>query len=343
MKRHIIKTEKQETGSFYTKNAETLLLKHKHRLIGKDICDPFAGEGDLLDFAIKNGASSIEGYDIKPGGFNTRDSLMSPVDLTGKYLLTNPPYLCQNKSKDKEVYKKWNQNDKYKCHLASLFQSGCKEGTIILPSNFLSESCNKARDMFFSNYRIVECDYYYYPVFPNAYTGITVISFEKWDAQDEMSFNIRVHFSQENIVEEQITIKKKYNWLYGDEFFDYIQVPQKITFSMVKEKHKKTPNTKILISLLDKGKYKLGAHFNEKDPFIAKDKTFFTYQLDSSTEISEKIQKEMICRYNQIYNHYRKKYHGLFIANYMGADQKLKSVRISNMLLNRVYCELINS
>ena len=342
MKRHSSQDEKQKTGSFYTENVDFLLSRFSKYLYGKNVIDPFVGSGHLLDFAEKHGAISLTGCDIKETDkFETRDSLMNPPDMKDKYLLTNPPYLCKNKSKEKEVYEKWCQNDKYKCHLVSLIGSGCKEGTIILPSNFLSESNAKARNCFFSNYRIIEADYYYYQAFEGATTGIVVFSFERWEEKEEMIFNIRIHFSKERIIEESICIKKKYKWLYGDEFFDYINKPEKIKFRMIKERDKKIPNTKIIISLLDKGKYKLGAHFNNGTPLIAKDTVFFTYQLDSSIEINEEIQRKIIDQYNFVYNFYREKYHGLFIANYMGAEQKLKSVKISNMLLNSVAIDIL--
>jgi len=344
MKRHVSQTKKQKTGSFFTKNAVDLLSGFEHLIIGKNIIDPFSGGGDLIKWAINNNALSSEEYDIKPKTPNTikNNSLITPPDYIGKFLLTNPPYLSRNKSKKnyEKVFNKWKMDDLYKCHLATLYPT-CDEGIIILPSNFLSESRSSAREMFFQNYTIEKAKYYMYQVFPEASTGVVVFNFYK-NNDTIKKFAIEIHKSETDIIYTTVTLSPQYKYLYGDEFFSYItdKTPLKITKYDTSSKNK--PNTKIVIGLLTNGKYYLGAHINDKEPLLVPEKTFTTYQVSiEGVKLSNQQQEQIVIMYNKKLQEYMEQYHGLFLANYMGANQKIKSRLYSNLLLSRVTKEVM--
>jgi hypothetical protein len=335
-KRHTNQNHKQKNGQFFTKNADDILSSYSNLFKGKYVIDPFAGDSDLLNFATKNGASKIEGYDIEPRDNITirQDTLLNPPNFKGKFLLTNPPYLCSNKNKDKTVYEKYGYNDLYKCHIAS-FIGEVDEGILILPSNFLSESRAKIRELFFKNYTITKCDYYYYQIFPSATTGIVVFHFIR-DTSEVKSFECNIHYSNDNIVKCNVTLQSKYDWLFGDEFFDYIDVESDLVFD--KYTGGTVENlTNIVIGLLDKGKWTQGLSYNSGNPIVCGEKSFTTYQVISSTPIDVDTQKKMVEVFNEKMNYFREKYHGLFLSNFMGANQKILSRSFVHSMMQRVY------
>ena len=336
MKRHTNQNSKQKHGQFFTTNASQLLEGFEDDVKGKCVIDPFAGNKDLIDWAMSHGAVNCKGFDIFPvhKDIIKNDSLMEPPDYTDLFLISNPPYLSKNKNKNKEVYDKWKESDYYKCHMASFFPT-LKEGILILPSNFLSESHHSTRTKFFRNYGIRKAKYFYYQVFPNATTGTTVFSFHL-DQCSIKNFPMEVHY-KDRIEKIDVELSDKYDYLYGEEFFDFIfsdNEPLKVT--KYDETSTSLPNTNIIISLLSFGKLPLGAHYNHGEPFKASAKTFTTYQVSINCILSEKQQLELVELYNEKLQYFIKKYHGLFLSNFMGAEQKIKSRKYSNLLLSKI-------
>ena len=134
---------KSQLGQFFTTNYEYIL---QNCVVPSDVScvvEPFVGNGDLLNFLGEDTSSlglGIEKYDIDPKTEDTikRDTLLDPPDYTGKFILTNPPYLARNKSQNKEIYDKYNTNDLSKCFIISIINSKCLGGIMIIPLNFIS-------------------------------------------------------------------------------------------------------------------------------------------------------------------------------------------------------------
>ena len=61
--------------------------------------DPFAGNCDLV---LYSPSTEWELYDIdvKRPEVVFNDSLLNPIDYVGKTVITNPPYLAKNKTKE---------------------------------------------------------------------------------------------------------------------------------------------------------------------------------------------------------------------------------------------------
>ena len=103
--KHIPKTN-QKLGQFYTTNYSYILQGLTIPENIQTIIEPFAGNGDLLEF-IKTQTHikqpTLECYDIDPKQYYIvkRDTISNPPDYKNKYLLTNPPYLARNKSDEK--------------------------------------------------------------------------------------------------------------------------------------------------------------------------------------------------------------------------------------------------
>jgi len=160
---------KGELGQFYTTQYEYIL---SNMTIPEEevntIIEPFVGNGDLLKFIKNREKYTIEMYDIDPKVPTTvnaashavvqRDTLRNPPDYSGKFVLTNPPYLARNKSKNKELYDMYDCNDLYKCFLSNLISNVCLGGIIIVPLNFISsirKSDVELRRQFIETYSIL--------------------------------------------------------------------------------------------------------------------------------------------------------------------------------------------
>jgi hypothetical protein len=344
-KKHILTTGKQYNGQYFTTNAERILSGWENLVSTKRCIDPFCGGYDLLDWCKSNGASSVEGYDIDLTNSDNRatyrNSLIDVPDFTGKFLVSNPPFLARNKcrSGDTTPYDKWGQSDYYKCHIASLSANGCDEGILIVPSNFLSESNQKARETFFTEYNIVEAKYWNEQVFDDATTGITAFHFRRKDSvliTGFESFPVTIYPDNKTFVCELYASNK---YLHGKEFFDFINQKSSYTF----EKDVK-PNTNIVVGSMDFGKYKTGFHYNDGEPISSPKSVITTYQVSVSGNrvVSESEQRMIVEKANSILKHYREKYHSMFLSNYLGAEQKIMSQSYSKKILGVVTTDLFS-
>jgi hypothetical protein len=246
-------------------------------------------------------------------------------------IIGNPPFLSSNRMKaDKSFMKMYGQSDLYKCFLSLITKIKSDKGALVLPSNFLCESNSKARETFFKHYNISQCWYWSEPLFSNATTGSIVIFYEKGGGNQQ--FPIRFIIENKTVF---VHLKKKYGFLWGDEFFNFIDIkPIKILKTDV---GMKPPNTKIILGLLDKGKRTQGLSFNYDEDIYCQPKSFTTYQLtipNHSLSINE--QKNIIEKFNNTLNHYRNMYHGLFLSNFMGANQKILNRTWCNKLITKI-------
>ena len=168
---------KQQFGQFFTTNTEYILQNFEEYIRGKDVCDPFAGGGDLLAFAKKCGARSIIGYDCDEKLVDNvlifyNDSLRNPKKY--KFVLTNPPYLYQNKMDDNSILKNSRHTDLYQLALEKIMDS--EEGIVIVPVNFLSaRNAKYIRQEFLEKFEIIRVNYFTNQVFDD--TTYNVMAF----------------------------------------------------------------------------------------------------------------------------------------------------------------------
>src|SRR3989304_6471492 len=144
-KKKIQHANKQMLGQFYTTNQEYILqgMKIPDNIV--NIIEPFTGNGDLITFIEKEKEKNkvkykIECYDIEPkkNYIIKKDTIKDPPNYNNKYLITNPPYLARNKSKDKSLFVKYDVNDLYKCVIKDILTNICLGGIFIIPLNFWS-------------------------------------------------------------------------------------------------------------------------------------------------------------------------------------------------------------
>jgi hypothetical protein len=133
--------KKQELGQFYTTKAEYIIGSlFKDLPDNISIVDPFAGNWDMLSLAEKKlSINNIHAYDLDPQNQETiqQDTLLNPPDYKGLYVITNPPYLARNKTKDQAIFEKYDVFDLYKAAIETFM--GCEGGILIVPLNFLCD------------------------------------------------------------------------------------------------------------------------------------------------------------------------------------------------------------
>lgn len=339
--KHNIKQEHQDLlGQYNTENVDSILESYSHLVKGKHVVDPFVGRWHLLDWATKHGASSVKGQDIDLLDDRTEhnDSFENPIMLDADTLVvTNPPYLASNRNKtgDRRPYKWYDQNDYYKCYLASLIQSNVHEAIIIQPTNFLCEARDKARKTLFENYHIVSAEYWTESCFDGVEISISVLHIKKGQ-KPVQRFSMRQRPS-DKVVELELRPENKY--IAGNEFFDFIRghkiEAEKVDIGM------DPPNTNIVISLLDKGKYGLGLYYNDGDPIYCKPTSFTTYQINIHLTISEDMQREIVEEFNNKMKYFREKYESFFLGFYIDAKQKILSRQYAQQLLGKIISEKV--
>ena len=92
---------KKQLGQFFTTHSDYILQGFENFVIGKEITDPFAGNKDLINWAIKNKCKTINGFDLDKHYIDNKlvfynDSINRPQKY--KFVCTNPPYLHKNKA-----------------------------------------------------------------------------------------------------------------------------------------------------------------------------------------------------------------------------------------------------
>lgn len=212
---------KQQLGQFFTYKSDYILQNLQKYVVGKDIVDPFVGSGELLNWAMNNGARSVKGFDVDKRFVDGKtrfqnDSLLNRQKYD--FVLTNPPYLNINKASGTIKEKYFNAllprlEDLYHLSLFSIMDS--EEGIVIVPVNFLSaKNSEKIREAFFSKFKIVEMNYFKEQVFSD--TTYNVIAF--YYIKHQESFQSRLKIAMHVYPDEKSTevlLERAYGWGIG--------------------------------------------------------------------------------------------------------------------------------
>jgi len=319
---------KKALGQFYTTNNEYILQNMKIPDDIIDIIEPFAGNGDLVDFIkntenLKNIKYNIDCYDIEPKKdyIIKRDTINEPPDYNNKYVITNPPYLARNKSADKKLFDKYNVNDLYKCFIKNIIDITCSGGIIIIPLNFWSsirQADIEIRKLFLEKYKIIKLNIFEEQVFSD--TSYTICSFQ---------FEVKKQSNIPNIVEisvypSKITIitelNSKNNYMIGGEIY---KLPLNNIYKITRltNKNRDKCNTNILVKCIDDNiTSQIGlSYVEDKDIYIDNTpnqsaRTYATLQIEPI--INEEKQKKLIESFNKYLSEHREKYNSLFLTNY---------------------------
>ena len=247
----LMSSKKQVFGQFMTKNSQYILKGMEIPMEAVHIIEPFCGEGDLILFIPHKEERKIECYDIDPSpkfnkGVVQQDTLKNPPSYRDKFIITNPPFLARNKSKNKDIFDKYDTNDLYKCFIKILCSEEyglCYGGIVILPLNFWS-SIRKAdielRKLFLSMYKVVLINIFEEKVFDDTTYAICSFQFEKGNGNN-IPIRVIVYPSE---IEILATLTEANNFLIGGDIFN-LEINNSYSISRLTKKNN-VKNTRIL-------------------------------------------------------------------------------------------------
>lgn len=336
-------SSKSKLGQFYTTNYDYILQNLSIPDNVRYIIEPFAGNGDLLKF-LKNGKKyTIECYDIDPKkeGIIKRDTLNNPPNYSGKFVLTNPPYLARNKNENKLLYDKYKCNDLYKCFIINIIESDCIGGILIIPLNFIS-SIRKTdidlRKSFFNKYHVNVMNIFEERVFDD--TTYTVCSFI-FEQKTSAPTKVYIYPSEKTIT--QINFSEENNFTIGGEIYN---LPKSKNFK-VERATKLTKNTQAITNILLKciddsetNKIKLEIVRDDKKYIDNTEnlsaRSYATLVIEPVIDMNK--QKKIVSEFNKFFEEKRSQYNSLFLTNYREGSRK----RISFELAFRIVAYLLD-
>ncbi len=214
---------KQQFGQFFTTNTDYILDGFSDFVRNKRVADPFAGRADLLSWAKKNGAKSVRGYDIDDSLVDNKlvffnDSLRTPLKYD--FVLTNPPYLYQNKMEDNSILAKSKHTDLYQLALEKIMDSN--EGIVIVPINFLSaENSQYIREIFLEKFDIIKVNYFVEQVFNDTTYNVIAFYYRKTNGvRNKITFELNIY--PENST-KKMDIDRRYGWQIGGDFLSMVK------------------------------------------------------------------------------------------------------------------------
>ena len=363
--------KKQQLGQFFTKNTDYILNGLEKYINGKNVTDPFAGAGDLLAWAKKNDASSAVGYDYDNNLANNEtiffnDSLQNPKRYN--FVITNPPYLYQNKMDDNSVLKNSKHTDLYQLALEKIMNS--EEGIVIVPINFLSaENSKYIRMMFLDKFDIVKANYFTEQVFAD--TTYNVIAFyyrKKTEYSDNQKIDFTIYPAGTHKV---VKVFKKHNWQIGGDFLSLIKkyenklnitrleeedlrrgdivittaynhLNMKKQFSVDKKTWKKIKNNIVILKAIDTGTRDGKICLEDirdygYDALVSIKTSRNQINLVFPPMVSIAEQKQLIYLFNQELKEKREEYSSLFMTNYRDKDRKRISFNFAYHFINYLY------
>lgn len=337
---------KKQLGQFYTTNYDYILSNMEIPINVKTIVEPFVGNGDLLKFIKNKSNYNLEIYDIDPKITNTikRDTLTNPPDYTGKFILTNPPYLARNKSKIKDLYEKYKCNDLYKCFIINIITDVCDGGIIIIPLNFLSsirKSDIELRKKFLEKYTIKIINIFEEQVFDDTSYAVCSIYFVK--RHNEINtIKTYIYPSKKEI---NICLTSENNYTIGGEIYNLEQNPKYTVQRATKDTTKNITN--ILLKCIDDNKdSQLGFMIvSDEDRYIDNTeklsaRSYATLVINMPITLEQ--QEKLVYKMNKYINEQREKYNSLFLTNYRESNSIARK-RISFDLAFKICNHMLSS
>lgn len=321
-----------EKTQHYTTEAEEICNNLIHYIPDDAILvEPFVGDGDLKAL-FPNHKWLTYDIDESTNAMYHQDTLKIKPDYTGKWIITNPPYLAKNKAKDKSYFIDSKNDDLYKISLASFI--GCEGGIVIVPLNFLTDEESKdIRKDFLSNYEILELNVFTQPIFKTTTYSVCAFAFKKKDNSiQEINTNILPEGDNFKYIAD-----KKHNYRMAGDFFDLVS-KEKSIFGRLTDS-----NEDIILNLnlhaLDTRSERLHIEYSE-DHFIGKntDRTYLTFT--SKREFTEEEQKLIASEFNARLNSMRDNYKNLILTNYRDWNRKRIGFTFAYKLLSMIVKEL---
>jgi len=330
---------KSTLGQFYTTNYQLILSNLYVPATTTTVIEPFCGMGDLLPF-ITDPLVHIECYDIEPKSKDTiqRDTLLNPPDYTGKFILTNPPYLARNKCKSKILFDLYNVNDLYKCFLKNLLTNIADGGIIIIPVNFWSsirKSDIQLRKDFLACYSIVHVNIFEYPVFDDTDYAVCSFQFERVQHTtcDASLVDFTIHSSAISSTLLKIDLTNDM-CLPGGEIYT-LPIDNTLTITRLTSMTTCMP-TRIHVDCIDGIDKRIQMRIVSQDKIYCDDtpklsaRSFATLIIVPTLSLDQ--QQQLVDEFNHFLDEQRGKTNSLFLTNYREGKRK----RISFALVYRI-------
>lgn len=373
-------SSKKQRGQFFTAEADYILNGLEKYIKDKKISDPFAGSGDLLRWAKKNGARSVKGFEVDANLVDGKtiflnDSLLHPQGY--EFVVTNPPYLNVNKANTttKEKYFSTREfEDLYQLSLKAIMNS--EEGIVIVPINFLSAyNARGIRSAFFSKFEIDRMNYFRQQVFAD--TTYNVIAFHYKKRQSPHSaFTIKTRIFPEG-ERVSVELKQAFNWAIGGDIYEKLKDQKNILgiHRLVEEHINEHKGTTALRGAYNHVKTSHVAYVSKEFAHRVESNIMFLRAIDGGSDDSKmglddireygisclvskptsrhmihliakqaiplEEQKTLIDRFNKELAALRQQHLSLFLTNYRDKDRKRISFDFVYKLLNYLYAQHI--
>lgn len=319
-------------GQHYTTNYRYILSNMAIPSTVSHVIEPFVGRGDLLKFIDR--PVEVEAYDIDPkiAIGKRRDVLADPPSYSGKFVLTNPPFLAKNKSKDKSVFNRYHTDDLYKCFLKQIIADPVIGGIIIIPVNFLSSTRREdvvLRSEFMELYLPVKINIFEEQVFPSTTTSVCAIQFEPRNVGAATDVYFYPGGQQMTVI-----LRRELDYLIGGEIYRLstsIYRVQRVVEGM-------EPNTCVAVKCLDDIKAML-VDESERDKYIdtTPNHTNRMYMLlNIAPSVNLETQQRLVDEFNRMLEHYRRRYHSMFLTNYREKSRKRISFQLVYRLISHI-------
>ena len=296
------------------------------------LIEPFVGDGDLLSLFPNH---NWETFDIEEKENSVcQDTLLSPPDYTGKWVITNPPYLAKNKASDKTIFTKYNVDDLYKATLLSLLP--CEGGILIIPTNFLTdERTGIVRTMFLDQFEILEMNVFTQPVFTTTTYSVCSFAFRrKANSKLPQTFPVNINPAQEQV---NITIYPDYDYRIAGEFYNALSSTKNIFGRLVG--HNSTDYiTNIKLYALDTRNERIRVEYNTI-PYEGKNTDRIYATFTCKKPLTEEQEKFLVQEFNKQIEAFRKRYYDLSMTNYRDYNRKRIGFTFAYQLLSKIYNE----
>jgi hypothetical protein len=335
--------QKKTLGQFFTTNYQYILQNMCVPEETKFICEPFTGNGDLLNF-IDCDKYYVDCYDIDPRHefICKRDTLTDPPLYEGCFVITNPPYLARNKCKSKTLFDKYKVNDLYKCFISNLCDNKANGGILIVPLNFwcsIRDMDIQLRKLFLSVYNVLIVNVFEQQVFDDTTYTICAFQFELKTNTQTCDILFDIYPSKRKL---KLHLDTSNAFTIGHELYDLPKQKQYHITRMIKGD---TQTTNILVKCIDdNADNKIGLKIvGDNEIYIdnTPNKSSRTYAtLSILPKIDIEKQKMLVDRFNEYLELMRDKYHSLFLTNYR-ESKNIARKRISFDLVYNIVGHLL--
>lgn len=310
---------KKTLGQFFTTNYQYILQNMYVPERTKFVCEPFTGNGDLLNF-VDCHKYFVDCYDIDPkhNFICKRDTLTDPPSYEDCFVITNPPYLARNKCNSKTLFDKYNVNDLYKCFISNLCENKADGGIMIVPLNFwcsIRDMDVQLRKQFLSVYNVLLVNVFEQQVFDDTTYTICAFQFELRTSSQASDILFDIYPSKRKL---RLTLDACNRFTIGYELYN---LPKQTKYQITRMTKGDAQTTNILVKCIDDNENsKIGLKMVGDDEIYIDDtpnksaRTYATLSIMPKIDIEK--QKMLVNRFNEYLELMRDKYHSMFLTNY---------------------------